>query len=364
MTKIEFEEFSEWTWAIRELPSSVEAVFIDEDVILAGDKEGNIVCWNHEGEVLWKQEVGNRVENFAYTTKSSSANLFLVAGLEVIGLNYSSGDIIWRAALEGISDWVVIDEKNNQVVVTSSVFDLEYYDFIEGCCWRFNFEGELLDSNKMDEKAWHLYSDKDGTMLGLGRPRNGILMLNNDTYEHLDVADSPICCGYENIFGHADGSISILENGGINSHKISDSSINSITIQDERFLISNQDGKIYCNKQNNMQWEYDCNDSLSLINGIKSTEIDLVFTSTRADMGSKIFLLNSNDGNEILTSETNSTIRISASKDNMLLLGMSNGKILIFEMDLLLRRLNQQNDSEGLDEGRKKMLEKLRSLRK
>jgi outer membrane protein assembly factor BamB len=364
MTKIEFEELSEWAWAIRELPSSVEAVFIDEDVILAGDKDGAVFCWNHEGEVLWKQDVGNRVENFVFTKKSNSANLFLVAGLEVIGLNYSSGEIIWRAELEGISDWVVIDEENDQIVVTSSVFDLEYYDFIEGCCWRFNFEGKLLDSHKMDEKAWHLYSNKDGAMLGLGRPKNGILLVNNDTYEHLEIVDSPICCGYKNIFGHANGSISILEEGEITTQKICDSAISSITIQNNDFLISNQDGKLYCNKENKATWEYESNESLSLINGIESSEIDMVFASTRTDNGSKLFLLDLNDGNEILTSETDSSIRISSSKENMLLLGMDNGKILIFEMDLLLRRLNQQKDSEEVDDSRKKMLERLRGLRK
>ena len=48
----------------------------------------------------------------------------------------------------------------------------------------------------------------------------------------------------------------------------------------------------------------------------------------------------------------------------MLLLGMENGKILILEMDLLLRRFNQKNDSDNIDEDRKKMLDKLRKLRK
>ena len=90
----------------------------------------------------------------------------------------------------------------------------------------------------------------------------------------------------------------------------------------------------------------------------------MVFASTRTDNGSKLFLLDSNDGNEILTSETDSSNRISSSKENMLLLGMDNGKILIFEMDLLLRRLNQQKDSEEVDDSRKKMLERLRGLRK
>ena len=115
MSQIEFEKLSDWAWAIRELSSSIEAIFINDEFILAGDKEGSVGCWNHEGELLWKQEIGNRVENFAYTKKSKMANLFLVAGLEICGLNSTTGEIIWREELEGISDWVVVNEKNNHI---------------------------------------------------------------------------------------------------------------------------------------------------------------------------------------------------------------------------------------------------------
>lgn len=364
MTKIDFEVLSEWAWAIRELPSSVEGLFIDENKIIAGDKDGAIVCWNHEGEILWEQNVGSRVENFVITKKSKSANLFLVAGLEVAGLNSESGEIIWRYELEGISDWVTIDEKNKQIIATSSVFDLEYYDFIEGSCWRFTFEGELLDSHKMDEKAWHLFSNKGEVLLGLGRPRNGILALNKDEFLHHKIAESPICCGFENIFGHADGSISTFNKGNEANQKICNSAISSIFIQNNKTLISNIEGTLFCNVKNKTKWEYSTEDELSLLCGIKSDKSDLVFTSTRTDSGSKLFLLNSNDGSEIITSETKSPIRTSMGFGNMLLLGMNNGKIIILEIDLLLRRIKDKENSGEVDDERKKMLDKLRSLRK
>ena len=90
----------------------------------------------------------------------------------------------------------------------------------------------------------------------------------------------------------------------------------------------------------------------------------MTFTSTRTDNGSKLFLLNSENGGLIFNSNSKNSIRTTSSHENMLLLGMDNGKILILEMDLLLRRLNQKNDDEEIDEGRKKMLERLRKLRK
>ena len=364
MTKIEFEELSEWAWAIRELPSSIEALYIDENLILAGDKEGNITCWNYEGELLWKQNVGNRVENFVLAQSSENANLFLVAGLDVCGLNVSTGDLVWKAELEGISDLVAIDEKNQQLIVTSSVFDIEYHDFIEGSCWRFSFDGDLLGSHKMDEKAWHLHSDKESVILGLGRPRNGILMVDNDKYEHMNLEDSPICCGYKNILGHSNGVISIFNKSKIKSEKICESAISAITMQNNSILISNQSGQLYYKNKKDTLWEYYSEDILSLVNGVTSVEFDLTFASTRTDNGSKLFLLNSKNGDLIFSSENENSIRTSSSYENMLLLGMENGKILILEMDLLLRRFNQKNDSDNIDEDRKKMLDKLRKLRK
>ena len=364
MTKIEFEELSEWSWAIRELPSSIEALYTEGDLILAGDKEGNIACWSSDGELNWKQNVGSRVENFVLTKSSENANLFLVSGLEICGLNSSTGDLVWRAELEGISDWVTVDEKYQQVIVTSSVFDIEYYDFIEGSCWRFSFDGELLDSHKMDEKAWHLYSDKENVILGLGRPRNGILSLKKDRYEHLNFEDSPICCGYKNILGHSNGVISIFNKGKIKSEKVSDSAISAINMQNKSILISDQSGKLYYQNKKNTIWEFQAPEILSLLNGVKSTDLNLTFTSTRTDNGSNLFLLNSENGNLIFKSESESSIRTTSSNENMLLIGMDTGKILILEMDLLLRRLNQKNDKGEIDEDRKKMLEKLRKLRK
>ena len=319
MSQIEFEKLSDWAWAIRELPSSIEAIFINDDIILAGDKEGSVGCWNHEGELLWKQEIGNRVENFALTEKSNEANLFLVAGLELCGLNSSSGEILWRAELEGISDWVAVDEKYNQVIATSSVFDIEHYDFMEGACWRFSFNGELLDVYRMDEKAWHLNSNNGKMILGLGRPRNGILTLKKDNIKHISVNDSPICCGYDNIFGHSNGTISIFEKGKIKSHKICDSSIGTIIVQNEAFLISNQAGQLYCRNAKEPVWEFYCSEELCLLSSIQSSELKLIFASTRTDNGSKLFLLNSINGEAILETNTECSVRISAGRKNMLL---------------------------------------------
>ena len=364
MTKIDFGELSEWTWAIRELPSSIEGRFINEEIILAGDKEGNIVCWNHEGEINWKQNVGTRVENFALTKNRNGANLFLVAGLELIGLSFKSGEIKWRSELEGISDWVAIDEINNRIIATSSVFDIEYYDFIEGSYWIFSLDGELLKTEKMDEKTWHLNSNENGVFLGLGRPRNGILKIIKNQNKHMKINESPICCGYKNIFGHANGFISISKKEGVITEKICDSAINAINVQKNCYLISNQVGELYCKEGKKIKWKYNSSSTISLINSISSKNKELVFASTRTDDGSKCYLLNLSDGEEIFTSLSQDSIRTTASTENMLLLGLENGKILIIETNLLLRRLEEKRDFIPDDSERKKMLEKLRKLRK
>ena len=188
--------------------------------------------------------------------------------------------------------------------------------------------------------------------------------MKKDKYEHLELEDGPICCGYKNILGHSNGVISIINNGKIKSQKISDSAISAINIQNNSFLISDQSKKLFYLDKGEILWEYQAPEILSLLNGVKSTELNLTFTSTRTDNGSKLFLLNSENGSLIFNSNSKNSIRTTSSNENMLLLGMENGKIFILEMDLLLRRLNQKNDDGEIDEGRKKMLERLRKLRK
>ena len=48
----------------------------------------------------------------------------------------------------------------------------------------------------------------------------------------------------------------------------------------------------------------------------------------------------------------------------MLIIGLNNGKMIILESELLLRRMYQENNQNINDNERMKMLEKLRKLRK
>lgn len=364
MKKIDFNELSEWAWAIRELPSSIESLFIDKDLILAGDKDGNILCWNHEGERIWNQYLGNRVENFKLIKKNIDSNLFLVAGLELVAINSESGKINWRYELEGISDYVEIDEFNERVIATSSVFDIEYYDFLEGSYWIFSLGGELLDSQKMDEKAWHLHSNKNGIFLGLGRPSNKILRINAENNVSLNTINSPICCGYKHIFGHANGSISILVNDEIITEKISESAINAIQIKNNSILISNEDGELFCKEKDKLKWKFEANEALVLLNCFTSKNMDFVFASTRTDNGSNLYVLNLVNGELIFSSFSDNSIRTVTNYKNMLIMGLNNGKMIILESELLLRRMYQENNQNINDNERMKMLEKLRKLRK
>ena len=366
MKKIEFQELLEWAWAIRELPSSIEGLLIDKDLILAGDKEGNVVCWNHEGEKVWSQSFGNRVENFRLHETIYDANLFLVAGLEIFGVNTKSGKIIWKHELEGISDWVEIDKINETVVDTSSVFDIEYSDFLEGSYWIFSFQGELLKTQKMDEKTWHLHADDEGIFLGLGRPSNKIVKIDKDKIDYLNTPDSPICCGYKNIFGHANGSITLTKDNEITTMNVSNSRISTIHVKDNFILISDEVGELYCLVDKINKWKFKADGELALVSCFTSKNFNFVFACTRTDNGSQIYLLNLSNGELILESFSKFSIRTIDNNENMLLIGLSNGKIITIESDLLLRRIDEDdgkdNNIDNID--RKNMLEKLRNLRK
>ena len=65
-----------------------------------------------------------------------------------------------------------------------------------------------------------------------------------------------------------------------------------------------QSKKLFYQVEGNILWEYQDPEILSLLNGVKSTELNLTFTSTRTDNGSKLFLLNSENGGLIFNSNS------------------------------------------------------------
>ena len=103
----------------------------------------------------------------------------------------------------------------------SSVYEIEVGDYTESSIWRFNRSGELGKRWVIPERSWFIGLHRGKVILGLGRPRCGILSIDGDDTEHFEIGDGdPIVCGdYKKqdceravaILGHSSGAVSLVE---------------------------------------------------------------------------------------------------------------------------------------------------------
>jgi len=189
-------------WMVRSIDQSVSAILVHEEGVLAGGWDGRLVHWTPEGDHLWSAETGDRIQSIIIKGEMC----FITSGLAVVGLE--SGEEIWRTNLEGSADELAL--VNDQLIATSSVYDIEHEDFMESAIWHLSLSGEVLDCTHLDEKPWFFHADEESTLLGLGRPRTGVLHIGKET-THQQLGDSPVTCGIAGrnsaLLGLADGSV-------------------------------------------------------------------------------------------------------------------------------------------------------------
>ena len=51
-------------WFERTMDASIGALHLTDDRLFAGDWAGTILCWNLEGEELWRVQTNDRVSGF------------------------------------------------------------------------------------------------------------------------------------------------------------------------------------------------------------------------------------------------------------------------------------------------------------
>ena len=142
-------DLSSCTWMVRELGEAVSCVhLLDDNSILVGGWDGKVKCWSDEGDLIWESQTPNRVssiivkDNFVYTT----------SGLHLVCMAHDSGEVVWETALEGSADAVVATDEC--LLATSSVYDIEHNDFIESAVWAISFDGNVLETHRMDAVSY------------------------------------------------------------------------------------------------------------------------------------------------------------------------------------------------------------------
>ena len=333
-------------WMIRDLGQPVSALHIEEDAsIIAGGWDGALKKWDHEGALLWSTQCEDRIESILV-----DGDLIVVtSGLHITCV--IEGEIQWSHALEGSADLLTFFK--DQIIATSSVYDIEHGDFMESGIWTFTREGELLNVNRMDERPWFIHAGDD-LIVGLGRPKCGVMI--GEDYHEL-ATESPVTCGVSDsgrtLFGHADGTVSSLDGTELSKET---SPIDPLLCFDKGFISALDDGTLVARKS----------DSTELWNApgsqitTQATGFNTLHWCGRWQITTGIVEVRDSDG-KLITSASTSRPRVSDSSELRIGIGFEDGQILIWEKELFERRSSSKSISV---DGRKSALAaKLRSLR-
>ena len=227
---------------VRDLSSSCSALLLVEDLLFAGSHDGLLVSWNaSSGVENWRISIRGPISDISV----DSGGVYVAASDSLHAIDLEDGALLWSKKLEGASDYVLAADGN--VWATSSVYELEVADFIESTIWRLDKLGNELERWVIAERSWHISSDDSGgIVLGLGRPRCGYLRVRPEApVEHNTLPTiSPITCGSgeneELIFGHADGSLSSLDESVLKAGPL----ITSIASSPSGWISGHEDGSI------------------------------------------------------------------------------------------------------------------------
>ena len=350
-------------WMVRSLGQCVSSLFqSQEGDLIAGGWDGRMRMWNSQGDAIWTIEAGDRVSDFA----RQDDYLFATCGLHVSAFSYSSGEQLWSYALEGSADELTIH--NGQVMVVSSVYDIEHNDFLESAVWCYSFTGELQWVSRMSERPWTIFSKKDELVIGLGRPQCGLGVIGDDgsiEYEQL-ASESPVMCGVngakKQLFGHADGTISTGKGKLVLKQE---RGIESISCTLHGFVCALDDGKLAAyDAKGKLMWSNAGHPIVEQSEGCTIGQENSHWTARWDGLVGYLEVRNSLTG-EILANMQSSQIKAMQGNSQTLAIGCDDGKVLLWQSELLTRRISEDIPAQqpSVDSRKSALQAKLRALR-
>ena len=349
-------------WMVRSMPDRVSCIHIIDGSIIAGDWSGGLACWSLEGETLWEFSGPDRVSSIDV----DSEHVVVSMGVDILLLSLEDGIELWRKELEGSADEAVILE-NSGVHAISSVFDIEHGDFMESAYWHYSTDGELQSVFKFDERPWFFDVNNERALMGLGRPRCGILVVEDGELEWQElIDDDPVSCGIrvgnEIIIGHSKGGLSTIDSKGESKSLDLEIGIEEIVAKPSGLVVSSE-SKLHhlSNDESLSPWSEAINvrefttsfspiGEVAAVWGIIGTTL-----SAFAETGERAATLSF------------SSPPCSVSGDGgLLVVGTEKGDLYVFQRELLCRRVASSESQEinTVDSQRSSLMEKLRKLRK
>ena len=348
-------------WMRRSLGEPVSALLIDSNnCIIAGGWNGVLTRWSAEGDRQWSTQLANRISSISIDENT----IYACAGLHLVAVDGHSGAILWQHALEGSADEVVTF--NGQIYATSSVYDIEHNDFIDSAIWCFDSIGEKIWETHLDERPWTMLVSNDQVILGLGRPKMGAAIVDDNgklTYQKLE-SESPVTTGTDSakgvIFGHANGDVTTMEGKALEGSEdtISDicaTSSDLITVSKDREVVSlNTDFKL--------QWASEIGAISTISTGFLVDNKPTIWVGIQTGINGQVKVIHQESG-DIISSMECATIHSIASSGNMVVVGDEQGELFVWQDEMFRRRLSSSESNDN-DVHRQTMRNRLKALRK
>ena len=348
-------------WMTRLLGEPVSALSIDEsNDIIAGGWNGVLSYWDCDGENIWSTNLPDRIGSIA----SNQEFVFATAGLHIVAVSRTSGELMWQFALEGSADEVIIHE--GHVYATSSVYDIEHNDFIDSAVWCFTFDGNNLWTKHMDERPWTIFSDDNTVIIGLGRPKMGIATINQEgeiNHQQL-TSNSPVTfgklIGSKPVFGHANGDVSSID-GKITS--IEGESIEEVLTDNQENLVIVTERSINClTNENSQLWSMKNIQPSGQAIGFEINNIQSFWYAQTDGLNGQLKIIYCDSGQQIAAMSCSKISNI-VSSSNRVVVGNEAGEILVWDAEMLNRRLESEVDIDQ-DDRKKALRDRLKALKK
>ena len=360
MTVASLESYSS---LVREIDGECSFVRASGDFLFSGSRSGEVVCWNiSSGAEIWRRM-------FDGPCSDSDCNeelLFFSESDSIHAVRVSSGEIIWSVKLEGSSDFVLIS--NGFVWVTTSVYNFEIQDYSEGTVWQIDFGGDVRNKLETVGRAWSLSAQESQVVMGLSRPRCGYAIVTEEGgIEYLELEEQhPVTIGNDGgawpvVLGHSNGMITEIVGHEVETTTPGESSIRAIDYFDG-WVVGLESGFVSSSEFFG-SWSVDLHGVIDVVRFGPSLSDGKGVWASSWEKESKIFLIDSSEGNVELEISHHSRIRSSFSIGDVICFGDSSGCVYVIEENVLRRRFALPAEEISEEDRSSEMRRKIRGLR-
>ena len=339
---------------VRDLGSECTTLNMGDNFLLAGSKIGRITLWDtNTGQEKWTTEVEGPISDLGIDER-----IYLTASAELHAIDKENGAIEWSVDIGGSSDMIGIN--GEKIFVTSSLYEIEVQDYTETTFLIFDKSGKLITSINFEEKPWFMGKQDRNIILGIGRPRCGILTVDGEydiSHSRTD-GDSPVNMGIKTnngfLLGHSNGSITEIIDGGRKSIQCGNDSITAMNSAGFSWQVGDKNGNIFSSDG----WRKKLGNRINAIVEAKHH----IWVSVISGKNT-VYLLDKKDGDIKHQFSHNNKIQLMELTDDNLAISDEEGKIMFFDMKTLDKRIKTVVEVSKDLERRNLLKKRLRALR-